>query len=63
MMRMDNSVPRVTVWHHSVEPRDAKTVTLGTDLPIRTSHSCQLLIMFLVIILVVPRFTSARSLL
>ena len=22
--RLDNSVPRVTVWHHSSEPRDAK---------------------------------------
>ena len=41
---MDKSVPRVTVWHHSEEPRDAKTVTLGTDLSIRTSHSCQILI-------------------
>ena len=33
---MDKSVPRVTVWHHSAEPRDAKTVTLGTDLSIRS---------------------------
>ena len=40
---MDKSVPRVTVWHHSAEPRDAKSVTLGTDLSIRTSHSCQIL--------------------
>ena len=31
-------IPRVTVWHHSAEPRDAKTITLGTDLHIRTSH-------------------------
>ena len=36
---MDKSVPRVTVWHHSAEPRDAKTMTLGTDLPIRTPGS------------------------
>ena len=43
---MDKSVPRVSVWHHSAEPRDAKTMTLGTDLPIRTSHSCQILIFF-----------------
>ena len=43
---MDISAPRVTVWHHSPEPRDAKTKTLGTDLPIRTSHSCQILILF-----------------
>ena len=42
---MDKSVPRVTVWHHSAEPRDAKTMTLGTDLPIRTSYSCQILIL------------------
>ena len=28
---MGKSVPRVTVWHHSTEPRDAKTMTLGTD--------------------------------
>ena len=28
---MDKSVPRVTVWHHSAEPRDAKIMTLGTD--------------------------------
>ena len=41
---MDKSVPRVTVWHHSAEPRDAKTVTLGTDFSVRTSHSCQILI-------------------
>ena len=41
---MDKSFPQVTVWHHSAEPRDAKTMTLGTDLHIRTSHSCQILI-------------------
>ena len=41
---MAKSVPRVTVWHHSAEPRDHKTMTLGTDLPIRTSHLCQILI-------------------
>ena len=29
---------------HSTEPRDAKTMTLGTDLSVRTSHSCQILI-------------------
>ena len=38
-VRTDKSVPRVTDWHHSPEPRDAKTVTLGTDLSVRTSHS------------------------
>ena len=38
-VRMDKSVPLVTVWHHSAEPRDAKTMTIGTDLPIRTSHT------------------------
>ena len=36
---MNKSVPRVTVWYHSAEPCDAKTVTLWTDLSIRTSHS------------------------
>ena len=41
---MDKSVPRVTVWYHSAEPRDAKTMTLGTNLHIRTLHSCQILI-------------------
>ena len=41
---MDKSVPRVTVWHHSAEPRYDKTITLGTDLSINTSHSCQILI-------------------
>ena len=41
---MDKSVPRVTVWHHSAEPRDAKTMILGPDLSIRTSHSCKILI-------------------
>ena len=41
---MDKSVPRVTVWHHSAEPRDAKTVTLVSDLSVHTSHSCQILI-------------------
>ena len=40
---MDKSVPRVTVWETSAEPRDAITMTLGTDLPIRASHSCQFL--------------------
>ena len=40
---MGKSVPRVTVWHHSAEPRDAKTMTVGTDLPICTSHSYQIL--------------------
>ena len=32
---MDKSFPRVTVWHHEA----------GTDLPIRTSHKCQILIL------------------
>ena len=41
---MDKSVPRVTVWHHSAEPGDVKTMTLGTDLPIRISYSCKILI-------------------
>ena len=31
---------------HSAEPRDAKTVTLGTHLSVHTSHSCQILIIF-----------------
>ena len=44
---MDKSVPRVTVWHHSAETVDAKTLTLGTDLSVRTSHSCQILIIFM----------------
>ena len=43
--RLASSVPRVTVWHHSAEPRDAKTMTLGTDLSIRTSHLYQILIL------------------
>ena len=42
---MAEFVPRVTVWHHSAETLDAKTATLGTDLSIRTSHSCQILIL------------------
>ena len=33
---VEKSVPRVTVWHHSAEPRDAKIVTRGTDLLIST---------------------------
>ena len=41
---MDKSVTRVTVWQHSEEPPDAKTATLGTYLPIRTSDACQILI-------------------
>ena len=44
---MDKSVPPVTAWHHLAEPldaRDAKTMTLGTDLSIRNSHSYQILI-------------------
>ena len=40
---MDKSDPRVTVWHHSAEPCDAKTMILGTDLSIPTSHSFQIL--------------------
>ena len=43
-VQIDKSVPRVTVWHHEAEPRDAKTETLGTYLSIHTSHSCQILI-------------------
>ena len=42
---MDKSVSRVTVLHHSAEPRIAKAMTIGTDLSIRTSHSCQILIL------------------
>ena len=42
---MEKSVPRVTIWHHSTEPRDAKTMTFGTDLSIHTTHSCQILIL------------------
>ena len=30
-----------------IEPSDAKTVTLGTDLSVRISHSCQILIFFM----------------
>ena len=30
----------------SAEPRDAKTVTFGTDLYVRTSHSCQILMVY-----------------
>ena len=43
---MDKSVPRVTVWHHSAEPCDAKTMTIGTDLSILTSHSSLILILY-----------------
>ena len=32
------------VLYHSAEPRDAKPVTFETDLSVRTSHSCQILI-------------------
>ena len=35
---MDKSVSQITVWHDSAEPCDAKTMTLGTDLSIHTSH-------------------------
>ena len=55
---MDKSVPRVTVWHHSVEPLYAKTMTIGTDLPIRTSHSCQILI-FCSAVTCLDNFTSS----
>ena len=44
-MRMDKSVPWVTVWHLSAEPRNAKIMTLGIYLSIRTSHLCQILIL------------------
>ena len=40
------SLGSVTVWHHLAEPHDAITMTLGTGLPIRTSHSCQILIVW-----------------
>ena len=30
-------------------PRDAKTVTLGTELSVRTSHSCQILIILQIV--------------
>ena len=33
----DKSVPLVTVWYHSTEPRDAKAVTFGTDLSVLMS--------------------------
>ena len=32
------------LFKEEAEPRDPKTMTLGTDLSIRTSHSCQILI-------------------
>ena len=56
---MDKSAPWVNVWHHSAEPRDAKTVTLETDLSIIlcTSHSCQILILFWSICLVYFKLT------
>ena len=41
---MDISVSCVNVWHHSVKPRDGKTMTLGTDMFICISYSCQILI-------------------
>ena len=43
------SKPRVSVWHHSIEPCNAKTVTFGTALFVRTSYSCQILIFFYVV--------------
>ena len=54
---MDKSVPRVTVWHHSAKRRDAKTMTLGTDLPIRTSNSCQILIFHCITYIEIHLFT------
>ena len=36
----------ITVLHHSAEPRDAKTVTLGTKFSIRTSHLCKILVIW-----------------
>ena len=39
IFRIENSVPRVTVWHHEVLPSDAKEWSRGTEFSIRTEHS------------------------
>ena len=44
-VRIEKSVPRVTVWHHEALPSDAKQWSRGTEFFIRTEHSC--LIFFL----------------
>ena len=44
-VRIENSVPRVTVWHHKALPSDAKQWSRGTEFSVRTKHSC--LILFL----------------
>ena len=59
---MDKSVPQVTVWHHSAEPLDAKTMTLGTDLSIRTSHSCQILIFLFLLLNIDSVLTCTHNL-
>ena len=42
---MDKSVTRVTVWHHSAEPRDAKTITSWDRCPQSyLTLMCQILI-------------------
>ena len=47
---MDKSVPRVTVWHHLAEPRDAKQWPLEQICPsvphthVRFLYSCEALI-------------------
>ena len=44
-IRIENSVPRVTVCHHEALPSDAKQWSRGTEFSVRTEHSC--LILFL----------------
>ena len=42
-VRIENSVPRVTVWHHEALPSDAKQWTRGTEFSIHTEHWCWIL--------------------
>ena len=37
----------ITVWHHSAQPRDAKTVTLEMTISVRTSQPWKILILLL----------------
>ena len=36
---IENSVPRITVWHHEAVPSDAKQWSWGTEFSVRTEHS------------------------
>ena len=57
---MDKSVTRVTVLHHSAEPRDAKTMTLGTDLYLTLMSDSYILLKKFQIIIAILSFEQTH---